>query len=72
MNKVKAVLMNVLQILKGWFTDKKVLIWLGILALPVIIAFVTVVAVYNHFAPELPSLLSWSRSIPSWSRRLTT
>ncbi|OWV06963.1 penicillin-binding protein 1A [Fibrobacter sp. UWH9] len=56
MNKVKAVLMNVLQILKGWFTDKKVLIWLGILALPVIIAFVTVVAVYNHFAPELPSL----------------
>ncbi|MDO4946272.1 MAG: PBP1A family penicillin-binding protein [Fibrobacter sp.] len=56
MNEVKAVLMNVLQILKGWFTDKKVLIWLGILALPVIIAFVTVVAVYNHFAPELPSL----------------
>lgn len=56
MNKIKPVLMKVLQVLKSWFTDKKVLLWLGIFAIPVIAVFTTVVVVYNHFAPELPSL----------------
>ncbi|MCF0224477.1 MAG: PBP1A family penicillin-binding protein [Fibrobacter sp.] len=56
MNKVKTILKNVLDILKSWMTTKWILIWLGILLVPVLVLFVTVVAVYNHYAPELPSL----------------
>ncbi|MCQ2106175.1 MAG: PBP1A family penicillin-binding protein [Fibrobacter sp.] len=56
MEKVKSILMPVLRMLKGWFTNKKVLLWLGIFMIPVVIAFTAVIVVYNHFAPELPSL----------------
>ncbi len=56
MNKVKSVLKLVLNTLKGWLTNKKVIMWLVILMLPVVAAFAAVVIVYNHFAPELPSL----------------
>ncbi|MCQ2090866.1 MAG: PBP1A family penicillin-binding protein [Fibrobacter sp.] len=56
MNKVKSVLMSILMELKSWVTNKKVLIWLAILMIPVIAVFTTAVVVYNHFAPELPSL----------------
>lgn len=56
MNKIKSVLMPALLVLKSWVTNKKVLIWLGIMMLPVIAAFIAAVAVYNHYAPELPSL----------------
>ena len=56
MNKVKSVLLAILGVLKGWFTDRKIVKWLIIFAVPVVAAFIAVVAVYNHFSPELPSL----------------
>ncbi len=56
MNKIKTFFSNVLKVLKGWFTDKKVIKWLVIFELPVIAAVVAVVAVYNHYSAELPSL----------------
>ncbi|MCF0221468.1 MAG: PBP1A family penicillin-binding protein [Fibrobacter sp.] len=56
MNKIKSVLMPILLELKSWVTNKKVLIWLAILMIPVVAAFVAAIVVYNHFAPELPSL----------------
>ena len=56
MDKVKPVLLSVLNILKSWFTDRKVVKWLIIFAIPVLAAFIAVIAVYNHFSPELPSL----------------
>lgn len=56
MNKVKSIALVCLGYLKNVVYDRKVLMWLSILCIPVIIAFVAIVAVYNHFAPELPSL----------------
>ena len=56
MNKVKSILLSILNVLKGWFTDRKVVKWLIIFAVPVVAAFIAVVAVYNHFSPKLPSL----------------
>ena len=56
MNKVKSILQAVLEVLKSWFTDRKIIMWLIIFAVPVVAAFIAVVAVYNHFSPELPSL----------------
>ena len=56
MNKVKSILLSILNALKGWCTDRKVVKWLIIFAVPVVAAFIAVIAVYNHFSPELPSL----------------
>ena len=50
MDKVKPVLLSVLNILKGWFTDRRVVKWLIIFAVPVLAAFIAVLAVYNHFS----------------------
>ena len=32
MNKVKSILLSILNVLKGWFTDRKVVKWLIIFA----------------------------------------
>lgn len=56
MEKVKPILKFCLSYLKKLFTNKKFVIALAILCLPVIAGFVTVVVVYNHYLPELPSL----------------
>lgn len=56
MEKVKPILKFCLSYLKKLFTNKKFVIALAILCLPVIAGFVTVIVVYNHYLPELPSL----------------
>ena len=56
MKKVKPILKFCHSYLKKLFTNKKFVIALAILCLPVIAGFVTVIVVYNHYLPELPSL----------------
>ena len=56
MEKVKPILKFCLSYLKKLFTNKKFVIALAILCLPVILGFVTVIVVYKHYLPELPSL----------------
>lgn len=60
MNKIKPILLKVLNTLKttlkGWFTDKKVIKWLIIFEVPVLAVVIGAIVVYNHYAPELPSL----------------
>ena len=56
MEKVKPILKFCLSYLKKLFTNKKFVIALAILCLPVIAGFVTVIVVYNHYLPGLPSL----------------
>ena len=56
MKKVKSILAYCLTIAKKLFSDKKFDICLAILCFPVILGFVAVVIVYNHYLPELPSL----------------
>ena len=56
MKKVKSILAYCLTIAKMLFSDKKFDICLAILCFPIILGFVAVVIVYNHYLPELPSL----------------
>ncbi|MBO4436000.1 MAG: PBP1A family penicillin-binding protein [Fibrobacter sp.] len=56
MEKVKPILKFCLSYLKKLFTNKKFVIALAVLCLPVILGFVTVIVVYKHYLPELPSL----------------
>ena len=56
MEKVKPILKFCLSYLKKLITNKKFVIALAILCLPVIAGFVTVFVVYNHYLQELPSL----------------
>ena len=56
MKKVKSILAYCLTIAKKLFSDKKFDICLAILCFPIILGFVAVVIVYNHYLPELPSL----------------
>ncbi len=56
MEKVKPILKFCLSYLKKLFTNKKFVIALAILCLPVFLGFVTVIVVYKHYLPELPSL----------------
>ena len=48
MQKIKPILKFLGSHLKKLFTDKKFLICLGILCVPIVIGFVAVIAVYNH------------------------
>ena len=56
MQKIMSILHFLGSFLKKLFTDKKFLICLAILCVPVVIGFAVVVVVYNHYLPELPSL----------------
>ena len=56
MEKIKPILKFVRSSLKNMFTNRKFIICLAVLFIPVILGFVGVVIVYNHYSSELPSL----------------
>jgi len=56
MQKIMPILKSVLALFKGMFSNKKFVIFLSVLCLPVILGIVSVIVVYNHFSSELPSL----------------
>ena len=53
---LKNIVFKILNKLKAAFLQKKVILWLLILFVPVILVGAAVVITYNHFLPELPSL----------------
>ncbi len=53
---LKNIILKILAKLKAAYFQKKVILWLFILFLPVILVGAAVVVTYNHFLPELPSL----------------
>ncbi len=53
---LKNIILKLLAKLKAAYINKKVILWLLILFVPVILVFTAVVVTYNHFSPELPSL----------------
>ena len=56
MDIVKKYLSACLGFIRNLFTDKKVVKWLIILAIPVVAGIIAIFATYIHFSPELPSL----------------
>ena len=52
----KNIALKILIRIKNAFLQKKVLLWLLILFIPVILLGAAVIITYNHFLPELPSL----------------
>ena len=53
---LKNIILKLLAKLKAAYLNKKVILWLLILFVPVILVGAAVVVTYNHFLPELPSL----------------
>ena len=56
MEKIKPIIRFSLSYLKKLFTNKKFVIALAILCIPLVLGAVSVIVVYNHFSSELPSL----------------
>ena len=72
MQKIMSILHFLGSFLKKLFTDKKFLICLAILCVPVVIGFAVVVVVYNHTCRNSRPSLSWSRSTRNLSPTSTT